>query len=137
MATTRKHHAGQEATGRSGDEASASTGGRSHHGEAGHRGEAGHDGTGAAPATLPHLDLAGLGHRIEHTTSSLRRNLPPTERVLFYGGLGAAVVAGMVDLPVGVAIGAGVWVATHTRKGRHRTVEPGGHNGAGPDSAGR
>lgn len=162
MATTRKPHADQPATGRSGDDTSAGTGGRSHH-DAAHHGRSHHDeqrhdgshhdgshhdaahhdgshgSAGMASMTLPHLDLADMGRRIGHTVGALRANLPPTERLLYYGGLGAAVVAGMVDLPVGVAIGAGVWVATRTRQGRHRTATPGGlngPNGAKPNGAG-
>jgi hypothetical protein len=37
--------------------------------------------------------------------------MPPPKRLAFYGGLGALVVTGLVDLPVAVAIGAAAIVA--------------------------
>lgn len=54
------------------------------------------------------------------TLRTLRTFLPPTERLLYYGGLGVMAVAGVLEWPVAAAVGAGVWVAS--RGGRHGQV---------------
>ncbi|HEX6497720.1 MAG TPA: hypothetical protein VF054_01660 [Micromonosporaceae bacterium] len=66
--------------------------------------------------------LAGL----RMAAGIVRAYLPPRDRLIFYGGLGAAAALGAVDLPVAVAIGAGVWVATHRRvsTGQPRAQQP-------------
>ena len=47
---------------------------------------------------------------------TVRSFLPPADRLLYYGGLGTAAVIGALEWPVAVAAGAGVWVATRTRR---------------------
>ncbi len=51
---------------------------------------------------------------------TVRSFLPPAERLLYYGGLGTAAVIGALEWPVAVAAGAGVWVATRTRRQANR-----------------
>jgi hypothetical protein len=52
---------------------------------------------------------------------TLRVYLPPRERVVYYGGLGLMAAIGVLDWPVALAAGAGVWVASHTsHTGQHR-----------------
>jgi hypothetical protein len=53
---------------------------------------------------------------------TVRSYLPPVERLLYYGGLGTAAVVGALEWPVAVAAGAGVWVATHTRRQANRVT---------------
>jgi hypothetical protein len=43
--------------------------------------------------------------------------LPPTERLLYYGGVGALAIAGILEWPVAVVAGAGVWVAGRAQRG--------------------
>jgi hypothetical protein len=42
----------------------------------------------------------------------VRSNLPPPDRLFYYGGLAALAAIGVVDWPVAAAVGAGVWIAT-------------------------
>jgi hypothetical protein len=52
---------------------------------------------------------------------TLRVYLPPRERMAYYGGLGLMAAIGVLDWPVALAAGAGVWVASHTgHSGHHR-----------------
>jgi hypothetical protein len=53
---------------------------------------------------------------------TVRSYLPPVDRLLYYGGLGTAAVVGALEWPVAVAAGAGVWVATHTRRQANRVT---------------
>jgi hypothetical protein len=53
---------------------------------------------------------------------TVRSYLPPAERLLYYGGLGTAAVIGALEWPVAVAAGAGVWVATRTRRQANRAT---------------
>lgn len=46
----------------------------------------------------------------------MRANLPPVERLVYYGGLTALAVAGVLEWPVVAVAGAGVWVASRTRR---------------------
>lgn len=47
--------------------------------------------------------------------SSIRRHLPPRDRMLYYAGLGALAALEVVSWPVAAAIGGGVWVASRAR----------------------
>jgi hypothetical protein len=58
--------------------------------------------------------------------------LPPPERLAFYGGLGLAAVAGILDWPVAAAIGIGTMIARRGKEPR-RAERPGQQSG----SAGR
>ncbi len=42
---------------------------------------------------------------------AVRANLPPTERLLYYGGLGVMATVGVLEWPVAAAVGVGVWLA--------------------------
>ena len=75
---------------------------------------------------LPHLSAASPGEALAglnraatdlvRTVAGLpervRRNLPPREKTLFYGGLVALASVGLVGWPTAAAIGTGVWIAT-------------------------
>jgi hypothetical protein len=66
--------------------------------------------------------VPGLGARAAQTrwaAQAVWANLPPTERVLYYGGLGLLATVGVLEWPVAAAVGAGVWVAGRTGAG-HR-----------------
>jgi hypothetical protein len=52
----------------------------------------------------------------------MRSYLPPMERLVYYGGLGAAAVIGVLEWPVAAAAGAGVWVATRGRSRANPTA---------------
>jgi hypothetical protein len=47
--------------------------------------------------------------------SAVRRHLPPTDKLLYYAGLGALAVFDLVSWPVAATIGGGVWVASRAR----------------------
>lgn len=51
---------------------------------------------------------------------TVRSHLPSMERMLYYGGLGTAALVGVLEWPVAVAAGVGVWVASHTRRSADR-----------------
>ncbi|SDQ65098.1 hypothetical protein [Thermostaphylospora chromogena] len=57
--------------------------------------------------SLPHIDRREIGHAVNVTRSFL----PPPERLLYYGGLGALAVLGAIEWPVAAAIGVGTMVA--------------------------
>jgi hypothetical protein len=40
--------------------------------------------------------------------------IPEPKRLLYYGGVGALAVLGILEWPVAAAAAAGVWVATHS-----------------------
>jgi hypothetical protein len=46
---------------------------------------------------------------------ALGSNLPSVERLLYYGGLTAMAIVGVVEWPVAAVAGAGVWVASRSR----------------------
>jgi len=73
-------------------------------------------------ATVPGIDAAK--QQTMSAAQSVRFNLPPLDRLLYYGGLGVAAVAGALEWPVAVAAGAGVWIATRARRQASR-IAPG------------
>ncbi|MGE5290242.1 MAG: hypothetical protein ACM3ML_24255 [Micromonosporaceae bacterium] len=92
---------------------------------------------------LPHVPLEEAGLVID----AARSLLPPPERVMYYGGLGAVAAIGMIEWPVAAAIGVGTAVAQravgYMRQGPCRADGagppggPGGPGGAGgPDGPG-
>ncbi|WP_432971413.1 hypothetical protein [Dactylosporangium sp. CA-233914] len=70
-----------------------------------------------------HMGAADAGSAVERvrwTTRTIVSAIPfprpgPT-RLLYYGGVGALAVLGVLDWPVAVAAAAGVWVATRGRR---------------------
>ncbi|BDT92290.1 hypothetical protein [Nocardia sputorum] len=54
---------------------------------------------------------------VSSATTAVRNRVPDRESLLYFGGLGAAAVTGLVSWPVAGAIGVGVWVAEHARRG--------------------
>jgi hypothetical protein len=42
--------------------------------------------------------------------------LPPRDQLLYYGGLGAAALAGVIQWPVAIAVGAGLAIAQRSRR---------------------
>jgi hypothetical protein len=68
---------------------------------------------------MPVLHVAGPAARsvltnARWTTRTLASAVPDPKQLLYYGGVGALAALGMLDWPVAVAAGVGVWVATHT-----------------------
>jgi hypothetical protein len=58
--------------------------------------------------------VPGLGAGAAQTrwaAQAVRANLPPTERLLYYGGLGLMATVGVLEWPVAAAVGVGVWLA--------------------------
>ena len=55
---------------------------------------------------------------------ALLANLPPPDRLLYYGGLGLAATVGVLEWPVAAAAGAGLWIATRTRGRERRPARP-------------
>ncbi|MCC3332801.1 hypothetical protein [Nocardia abscessus] len=53
---------------------------------------------------------------VASATAAVRNRVPDRESLLYFGGLGAAAVTGVVSWPVAGAIGVGVWVAEHARR---------------------
>ncbi|MEV4510020.1 hypothetical protein AB0K00_13780 [Dactylosporangium sp. NPDC049525] len=68
---------------------------------------------------VPVVHVAGPAARsvltnVTWTTRTLVSAVPEPRRLLYYGGVGALAVLGVLEWPVAVAAAAGVWVATHT-----------------------
>lgn len=73
------------------------------------------------PILTPHLKTVhvptpGMSY-VEDAGRVVVGYLPPPERLAFYGGLGIAAVAGLIDWPVAAAIGAGTMIARRTMRG--------------------
>jgi hypothetical protein len=71
--------------------------------------------------------VPGMGAMAAQTrwaAQAVRANLPPTERLLYYGGLGLLASVGSLEWPVAVVVGAGVWVAGRTSQRRMRPAGP-------------
>ncbi|ETK37461.1 hypothetical protein [Microbispora sp. ATCC PTA-5024] len=65
---------------------------------------------------LPHVGLPKMNRRdMGHAVDIARTFLPPPERIVYYGGLGALAAIGLLDWPVAAAIGAGTMIAQRTR----------------------
>jgi hypothetical protein len=65
---------------------------------------------------LPHVELPHLSRRdMGHAVDIARTFLPPPERIMYYGGLGALAAFGLLEWPVAAAIGAGTMIAQRTR----------------------
>lgn len=71
-------------------------------------------------AHVPGADVAR--QQTMWAAQTVRSYLPPAERLLYYGGLGTAAVIGALEWPVAVAAGAGVWVASRTRRQANRAT---------------
>ncbi|MFJ2032401.1 hypothetical protein [Streptosporangium sp. NPDC087985] len=60
---------------------------------------------------LPHISLQEAGQAVDAAKSFL----PPADRMVYYGGLGALAVAGLIEWPVAAAIGVGTMIAQRAR----------------------
>ncbi|MET7402281.1 hypothetical protein ABZS66_53255 [Dactylosporangium sp. NPDC005572] len=68
-----------------------------------------------------HMGAAGVGpavERVRWTARTITAAVPKPRpgQLLYYGGVGALAVLGVLEWPVAVAAAAGVWVATHDRR---------------------
>jgi hypothetical protein len=52
--------------------------------------------------------------QIRWVARAISSTLPPPSRLLYYGGIGALALLGVLEWPVAAAVAAGVWVATHS-----------------------
>ncbi|OUC95603.1 hypothetical protein CA984_18115 [Streptosporangium minutum] len=66
---------------------------------------------------LPHLPRVNR-QEAGHAVDVARTLLPPPDRMIYYGGLGALAVAGLIEWPVAAAIGVGTLVAQRARAER-------------------
>ncbi|MFI6451493.1 hypothetical protein ACIBF6_08050, partial [Streptosporangium amethystogenes] len=66
---------------------------------------------------MPHVSRQEAGQAVD----AARSFLPPPERIVYYGGLGALAVAGLIEWPVAAAIGVGTMIAQRAR-GRGRAM---------------
>jgi hypothetical protein len=65
--------------------------------------------------------VPNLGAGVAQTrwaAETVRANLPPPERLLYYGGLGLMATIGVLEWPVAAAVGVGVWLAGRQGAGR-------------------
>ena len=56
------------------------------------------------------------GHRVVVAIEGRAVELPPIEHLLFYGGVGTLVAAGVIEWPVGLALGVGHVLLDLTRR---------------------
>jgi hypothetical protein len=78
--------------------------------------------TAHAKLPIPYFTPGDLGANAKAATSKLP-GMPSPRRLAFYGGLGALVVTGLVDLPVAAAIGVATIVARGGRGEEQRRRE--------------
>ncbi|WP_425570075.1 hypothetical protein, partial [Planotetraspora phitsanulokensis] len=65
---------------------------------------------------MPHMDMPHISKReVGQAVDIARTFLPPPERIVYYGGLGALAVLGLIEWPVAAAIGAGTIIAQRTK----------------------
>ncbi|MEU8171300.1 hypothetical protein AB0C14_00350 [Microbispora hainanensis] len=84
---------------------------------------------------LPHVGMPHIsGRDVGHAMDVARTFLPPPERIMYYGGLGALAALGILEWPVAAAIGAGTMIAQRAR-GREQRWSPFG--GAQKETRGR
>lgn len=57
---------------------------------------------------VPHMDTSWAGRAMEMGRSAL----PPPERLVYYGGLGALAIIGAIEWPIAAAIGVGTAIAS-------------------------
>ncbi|OPG10188.1 hypothetical protein [Microbispora sp. GKU 823] len=73
---------------------------------------------------LPHVGMPHIsGQDVGHAVDVARTFLPPPERIMYYGGLGALAALGILEWPVAAAIGAGTMIAQRAR-GREQRWSP-------------
>ncbi|WP_182887197.1 hypothetical protein [Microbispora sp. H10885] len=76
---------------------------------------------------LPHVGMPHIsGREVGHAMDVARTFLPPPERIMYYGGLGALAVLGILEWPVAAAIGAGTMIAQRARSREQRWSPLGG-----------
>ncbi|GAB3132189.1 hypothetical protein [Microbispora hainanensis] len=84
---------------------------------------------------LPHVGMPHIsGRDVGQAMDVARTFLPPPERIMYYGGLGALAALGILEWPVAAAIGAGTMIAQRAR-GREQRWSPFG--GAQKETPGR
>ncbi|MFF3671454.1 hypothetical protein [Microtetraspora malaysiensis] len=65
---------------------------------------------------MPHVEMPHMSRQeVGHAVDVARSFLPPPERVIYYGGLGALAVLGVLEWPVAAAIGVGTMLAQRGR----------------------
>ncbi|WP_433356660.1 hypothetical protein ACQP25_21020 [Microtetraspora malaysiensis] len=65
---------------------------------------------------MPHVEMPHMSRQeVGHAVDVARSFLPPPERVIYYGGLGALAVFGVLEWPVAAAIGVGTMLAQRGR----------------------
>ncbi|MGW5265209.1 hypothetical protein ACWEQG_29915 [Microbispora sp. NPDC004025] len=73
---------------------------------------------------MPHVGMPHIsGRDVGHAVDMARTFLPPPERIMYYGGLGALAALGILEWPVAAAIGAGTLIAQRAR-GREQRWSP-------------
>ncbi|GAA0408317.1 hypothetical protein Acor_71920 [Acrocarpospora corrugata] len=64
----------------------------------------------------PHMQLPHPGKaEAQQAMRTAKSMMPTSERIVYYGGLGALAVLGVIEWPIAAAIGIGTMVASHAR----------------------
>ncbi|MBP2703802.1 hypothetical protein JOL79_08290 [Microbispora sp. RL4-1S] len=70
---------------------------------------------------MPHMHMPRVHRRdVGNAVDIARTFLPPPERIMYYGGLGALAALGLIEWPVAAAIGAGTMIAQRARSQSQR-----------------
>lgn len=73
------------------------------------------------PPSVP--DVKAVTARARQAAQAAQASLPPADRLLFYGGVGVMALGGVLEWPVALVAGAGLWVCSRTvDRQRDRTV---------------
>jgi hypothetical protein len=71
---------------------------------------------------MPHVAVPSparvAARRTAFAVRTVAASLPAPRQLAYYGALGVAAAVGVLDWPVAAAVGAGMWVASHTGR-RH------------------
>jgi hypothetical protein len=78
-------------------------------------GEAARGATIPVPVPEVHTAHVPVPEAMGQARQMLARQLPPPERLAFYGALAAGAIFGIIDWPVAAAIGLGAIIARRTR----------------------
>jgi hypothetical protein len=77
----------------------------------------------ALPSPVP--GVTAVAARARWATQAAQANLPPADRLLYYGGVGALALGGVLEWPVALIAGAGVWVASRAAERQRGQTVPG------------
>jgi hypothetical protein len=72
----------------------------------------------------PSSGLNAMAAQTRWAAQAARANLPPADRLLYYGGVGAMALLGVLEWPVAVVAAAGLWIASRAAERQRGRAAP-------------